>query len=177
MADSYIGEVRIFAGARAPKDWLFCEGQLLPIAGNEALYSLLGTAYGGDGRTNFALPDLRGRVPIGRGQDPGSSNNIRLGTRLGTETVTLTTEQLAEHSHSLNTNTEQDGITANPDGMYINSLNIEAFSSTTDSNYFVNFNDSAVSTEGGGQSHENRMPFMALNYIIATQGIYPVPAE
>lgn len=177
MADSYIGEVRIFAGARPPQYWLFCEGQLLTIAGNEALYSLLGTTYGGDGRTNFALPDLRGRVPIGQGQDPGSSSYIQMGTRLGTEAVALTTEQLAEHSHSLNTNTQHDGTSDSPDGMYINSLNTEAFSSSTDTSRLVNFNQNAVSTVGGGQPHENRMPFMALNYIIATRGEYPMPAE
>ncbi|MDT7526361.1 MULTISPECIES: phage tail protein [Idiomarinaceae] len=177
MADCYIGEVRIFVGMRPPRNWLFCEGQLLPIAGNESLYSLLGTTYGGDGITRFAIPDLRGCVPIGQGQDPSSSNNIHCGTRIGTETVTLSSSQLAEHSHSLNTNTQFDGTTVAPDRMYINSLNIEAFSNTTDPNRLINFNQNAVSTVGGGQPHENRMPYMALHYMIATQGEYPMPTE
>src|SRR5271166_5833783 len=100
MADPFLGEIRIFGGTFAPLGWAFCQGQLLPIAQNTALFSLLGTTYGGDGVSNFALPDLRGRVPMGMGQGPGLSPYVQ-GQMGGAESVTLTTQQMPPHSHSV----------------------------------------------------------------------------
>lgn len=169
--EPFIGEIKLFAGNFAPRGWAFCDGQLLPINQNQALFSILGTIYGGDGRVTFALPDLRGRVSVHPGNGPGLSP-YQLGERGGAENVTLTVQQMPVHSHSLNAN-KQNGDTSDPPGASL------ADTKGSDKDYMksgevdVAMSAQSIGSAGGGQSHENRQPFLAVNYIIALQGIYP----
>ena len=169
MSDPFIGEIRMFAGNFAPRGWAFCDGQLLAVSQNDALFSLLGTIYGGDGRTTFGLPDLRGRIPVHAGTGPGLSLR-RLGEKSGTETVTVTTAQFPAHTHPLQ-GTGQFADTPNP------ATHAPAKSTTADV-YIneapsVNLSSSAVTSTGGSQSHTNLMPFLCISFIIALVGIYP----
>lgn len=168
--DPFLGEIILFAGNFAPRGWAFCDGQLLPISQYSALFSILGTTYGGDGRTTFALPDLRGRVPIHQGRGPGLSD-YRLGAKGGQEHVTLTTNQIPSHSHGVNA-VSATGNDASPQNNYLantTGLDREYSNSTPD----IRMSANMISNTGGGQSHENRQPFLALNYIIALQGVFP----
>jgi len=169
--DCFLGEVRMFAGNFAPRNWAYCDGQLLPISQNTALFSLLGTIYGGDGRTTFALPDFRGRVSMHPGHGPGLSS-YNLGAKGGQETVTLTTSQMPSHSHSVstvtstgraNTDTPVNTIPAQGDNL--------SYTTETSSNTMTSVSNSGLS--GGSQSHENRPPYLTVNYIICTAGTYP----
>ncbi|MBI1224272.1 MAG: phage tail protein [Bacteroidetes bacterium] len=169
--EPFIGEIKLFAGNFAPRGWAFCDGQLLPINQWQALFSILGTIYGGDGRTTFAMPDLRGRVAIHRGTGPGLSD-YNIGEKGGEETVTLTIPQLPIHSHTLNAN-KYNGDTSDTPGSSL------ADSKGSDRDYnksgTVNtqMSSNSIGNTGSGQAHENRQPYLALNYIIAMQGIYP----
>lgn len=168
--DPFIGEVKLFAGSFAPRGWAFCDGQLLSVSQNTALFSIIGTAFGGDGRTTFALPDLRGRVPLGPRHGAGLSNYIE-GQKGGTENVTLTTAQMPNHSHSLNAN-------SNPGTTNVPTNHVLANTAAFDNEYTATSPDTQMSTQaigntGGGQSHENRQPYLAINYIIAIMGTYP----
>ncbi len=175
-----IGEIRMFAGNFNPRSWALCHGQLLPISQNQALFSILGTTYGGDGRTTFALPDLRGRVAISPGNGPGLSD-YRLGQRGGAENVTLNTQQIPSHNHGLtggvkvtvntDTATGTDGGGATLGSAGANIYNGSAPEDGEDLNG-VSSNLAATNT-GGGQSHTNIQPFLAVNYIIALQGVFP----
>ena len=159
-----IGEIRLFAGNFAPRAWAFCWGQLLSIAQNTALFSILGTTYGGNGQTTFALPDLRGRVPVSQGQGPGLSP-YSLGEQGGVETVTLLQQQIPAHTHSQPTTNGQQ-TTNRPN----NALPAQGGVSATESDGSAFHPTTSV---GGNQPHENRSPYLALNYIIALQGIFP----
>jgi len=167
--DPYLGEIRMFAGNFAPRGWAFCEGQLLPISQNTALFSLLGTTYGGDGRTTFALPDLRGRVPIHAAQGPGLSNR-NLGEKGGEETHILTTNEIPSHTHQL----RGDSLVASTD-MPTNSAparnagGIPSYGDTPD----IDMSGAAIQFTGGGQGHNTMQPYLAVNFIIALQGIFP----
>jgi microcystin-dependent protein len=169
MSDPFIGEIRMFAGNFAPRNWAFCDGQLLAISQNDALFSLLGTIYGGDGRTTFGLPGLRGRIPVHADTGPGLTNR-RLGEKSGTETETVTTSQLPAHTHPLQ-GTDQLADTPNP------ATHAPAKSTTAD--VYINeapsenLSPSAVTGTGGSQSHTNLMPFLCVSFIIAIFGIYP----
>lgn len=169
--EPFIGEIKLFAGNFAPRGWAFCDGQLLPINQWQALFSILGTMYGGDGRTTFALPDLRGRVPLHPGTGPGLST-YSVGENGGAEQVALNVNQMPTHTHSLNANTNV-GNNPNPAGASI------ADTKGNDKDYMksgeVNTAMSAqsIGSTGGGQPHENRQPYLAVNYIIALQGIFP----
>jgi len=165
--ECFIGEVRLFAGNFAPRNWALCDGQLLPIAQNTALFSILGTTYGGDGRSTFGLPDLRGRVPIHAGSGPGLSPRT-LGQKGGEEAHVLTTEEMPGHSHTLNAR-NQRGNTNIPSGNVL--ARKKNFYSTKAQNAMLS--NGAISTAGGGQAHNNMPPFQALNYIICLQGIFP----
>lgn len=168
--DPFIGEVILFAGNFAPRGWAFCDGQLLPINQYSALFSILGTTYGGDGRTTFALPDLRGRVPIHEGHGPGLSD-YRLGAKGGQEHVTLTLNQMPSHNHHVNA-VSSAGNDANPQNNFpANTVGFDREYSAA--NPDIQMNGNMISNTGGGQSHENRQPFLALNYIIALQGVFP----
>jgi len=186
--DSFIASMCVFAGNFAPRNYAFAQGQLLPISSNTALFSLVGTLYGGDGRTTFALPDTRGRALIGAGQGPGLSN-YRVGQRGGLETVTLTAAQMPSHNHGATTtvsasataNANSLGNSADPAG------NVWAFKGRTNiysdqapnvtmSAAAISINatgDTAIGNTGGSQGHENRPPFLAMNWIIALQGTFP----
>ena len=169
MSEPFVGEIRMFAGNFAPRGWAFCDGQLLAVSQNDALFSLLGTVYGGDGRTTFGLPDLRGRVPIHAGQGPGLSPR-RLGAKAGSEKETLTVNQLPSHTHPLRATTVS-GTSNNPPG------NLTAESPSVDL-YFEgdpteNTASTSITNTGGSQSHTNLAPFLCVHFIIALVGIYP----
>ena len=169
MSEPFIAEIRIFAGNFAPRNWAFCDGQLLPIAQNTALFSLIGTTYGGDGRTTTALPNLQGRAPMHPGDGPGLSQR-RLGQVGGTETTTLSEAQMPQHTHQMvavpapgNDNLPQGNLPARPVGYnsYAPAANLTALAS------------GAVAAAGGSQPHNNMQPYLAINFIIALQGLYP----
>lgn len=174
MVDNYIGEIRVFAGDFAPVGWHFCDGTQLAISGNEALYSLLGTSYGGDGQASFALPDLRGRLPLGIGQSGQTGSNLAIGQKVGTEFETLTSSQLPTHNHSFVVSTVA-GTSNSPENSAFNVGPQQSFNATAESAQLSQMNSASISNTGANQPHENRMPFTALNYIIATTGIYPTP--
>ncbi len=169
MSEPFVGEIRMFAGDFAPRGWAFCDGQLLAVSQNDALFSLLGTVYGGDGRTTFGLPDLRGRIPIHAGTGPGLSPR-RLGAKFGTEEETLTVNQLPSHTHPLQASTNIADETA-PQGNVLGQLNAAELYFSADAT--VNFSPNAITGTGGTQSHFNLMPFLCVNFIIALFGIYP----
>jgi microcystin-dependent protein len=164
MAEPFLSEIRIMSFNFAPKGWALCNGQLLPINQNQALFSLLGTTYGGNGQTNFALPNLQGDVPIHMG------SNHKLGETAGTTAVTVNIQQLPAHSHTLfATNTAGTG--ANPaNGVLAQALNVYNAPSA-----LVALNPASVTNTGGSQAHNNMMPYLVLNFCIALQGIFPSP--
>jgi microcystin-dependent protein len=181
--EQYIGQIMMFAGNFAPRSWAFCNGQLLAISQNQALFSILGTTYGGDGRTTFGLPDLRGRVPVHPGQAPGTSDNIRLGQKGGNDRHTLSVQELAPHSHdgsplkgTLAVN-EEDGASEDPQGKnfgvasagmpYNSDANDKVMAANT-----VNVAGTTANT-GSGVPFNIRNPYEGVNYIIALQGIFP----
>ena len=167
--EPYLGEIKLMAINFEPRGWALCDGRLLPIAQNQALYSLLNTFYGGDGRTNFALPDLRGRVPVHIGKN-------QVGAKGGSETVTLTVHQLPPHTHNV-------AVLPNA-GNQVGGLNHHIAAAVTRddppqnvnlyavANPNVPLNPDTVNSMGGGSAHNNMQPYLALNYFIATQGIY-----
>ncbi len=170
MSEPFVGEVRMYAGTFAPPGWAFCDGQLLAVTQNDALFSLIGTIYGGDGETTFGLPDLRGRVPIHAGEGPGLSPR-RLGAKGGAENVSLTVNQLPPHDHgpvSANSGTGTSNSPTNklPASSPSTQIWIEDVAST-------NLSSDALANTGGSRSHTNMMPFLCVNYIIAMFGIYP----
>jgi microcystin-dependent protein len=166
----FVGEIKLFAGNFAPKGWALCDGQLLSVAQNDALFSLIGNIYGGDGHSTFGLPDMRGRIPVHSGQGPALSNR-RLGSRGGTETVTLTTEQLPSHAHTLR-GTVQNGNLPNPgENLLATSTILRPFA--VDEPLDGNLATEAINNLGGSQRHANMQPFLCINYIIALVGLYP----
>ncbi len=169
MSEPFIGEIRLFAGLFAPVGWAFCDGSPLAIADNDALFSLIGTTYGGDGQETFNLPDLRGRVPVHQGSGPGLSSYVA-GQTGGVESVALTTSQLPAHTHASTASTAA-GASANPQGNVVaSSPSVTMFIADAPS---LALAPSAVTPAGGSQPHENRMPFIAVNYIISLFGIFP----
>jgi len=164
MAQPYVGEIRIFAGNFAPAGWMFCEGQLLPISENETLFQLIGTTYGGDGQSTFALPDLRGRLPLHQG------NSFILAETGGVEEVTLTVSQIPAHNHPL-LGSATNGTQANPENnLLANSFNITPYINDSTSG---NMNPGAVTPVGGSQPHTNFQPYLCVNFIISLFGIFP----
>ena len=173
-----IGEVRLFGGNFAPRGWAFCEGQLLAISQNQALFSILGTTYGGDGRTTFGLPDLRGRTPIGPGNGPGLSD-YRLGQKGGQETVQLNSNQMPSHTHgaqasfTVGVNAETSN-SAEGAGAVLGEAGANIYNGNAADGALGGVNASVtVGGAGGGQAHENRSPYLACYYIIALQGVFP----
>ena len=176
MSEPFIGEIIMFAGNFNPRGWALCQGQLLSIAQNTALFSILGTTYGGNGQTTFALPDLRGRVPVGQGQGPGLSQYV-LGQQSGTETVTLLSTQMPQHNHLITAN-EGNGSQATPGAGFLASGIVPSSGNASVSNY-RNSSDgttlapTSLSLTGGSQPHSNIQPYLCINFIIALQGIFP----
>ncbi len=172
MSEPFLAEIRIFAGNFAPRGWAFCDGQLLPVSQNTALFSLIGTTYGGDGRTTTALPNLQGRAPMHPGRGPGLTAR-RLGARVGSETVDLTEAQIPSHSHTLRAfrgpgapggPTNQSSLARSAPGT--------AYQQDTTNN-LVDLAAEKLSTSGGGQAHDTMQPYLTLNFIIAITGTYP----
>lgn len=174
MANQFLGEIRMVGFNFPPQGWATCDGQLLSISQNTALFSLLGTQYGGDGQTTFALPDLRGRVPVHQGQGPGLSGYL-IGEQGGTENVTLTQSQMPAHTHTIVVNDNTTGIAASGSGNYLNSKTESGESVTSGSppSAPVTLNSAAVNNSGGSQPHTNRQPYLCINFIIALTGIFP----
>ncbi len=172
MSEPFIAEIRIFAGNFAPRSWAFCDGQLLPVAQNTALFSLIGTTYGGDGRTTTALPNLQGRAPMHPGRGPGLTAR-RLGEKVGVETVTLNEAQIPSHNHTARVSgtPAQPGAPTNTSSFTRSSAGA-AYQTDTTAN-LVDLASETLSTTGGGQVHTNVQPYLTLNYIIALQGLYP----
>lgn len=169
MSEPFVGEIRMFAGNFAPRGWAFCDGQLLAVTQNDALFSLFGTIYGGDGRTTFGLPDLRGRIPIHAGDGPGLSPR-RLGAKAGAETVTVTTNQLPSHTHQAH-GASAIGTDPNPGGTVV-------ASSSVMQPYYVGaatqpMASTSITSVGGSRDHTNIQPFLCVNFIVALFGIYP----
>jgi microcystin-dependent protein len=166
MAQPYVGEIRMFAGNFAPAGWMFCEGQLLPISENETLFNLIGTTYGGDGQSTFALPDLRGRVPVHFG------GGFTLAEAGGAETATLTVQQIPAHSHTLAGSSNfataaspQDAVPAASNVVNVNAYGTDQPASSVSPN--------SVGAAGGSQPHENFQPYVCVNFIISLFGIFP----
>lgn len=168
MSEPFVGEIRMFAGNFAPRGWAFCDGQLLAVSQNDALFSLLGTIYGGDGRTTFGLPDMRGRLPIHAGDGPGLSPR-RLGAKAGAENVTLTVNQMPSHGHPFQ-GTASPATSRDPVGNSPAEAQADAY--VEDLSAFP-LASQAVTATGGSQSHTNMMPYLCVNFIVALVGIYP----
>lgn len=170
MSEPFIAEIRIFAGNFAPRGWAFCNGQLLPISQNTALFSLIGTTYGGDGRTTTALPNLQGCAPMHPGRGPGLTERL-LGQRGGTETETLSEAQMPQHTHNLMAiNAPATTYAPGPANSLARSVGGNAFQSSASN---TDLNADALESAGGGQPHNNMQPFLAMNFIIALTGLYP----
>lgn len=167
MSEPFLAEIRMFAGNFAPRGWALCDGQLLPIAQNTALFSLIGTIYGGDGRTTFALPDLRARAPMHPGNGPGLTPR-RLGQTLGEETVVLNVSQLPSHTHQMNVENNLGDV----DTPTNHSLAPAGYQTDSTSN-LVHMNTAAIADTGGGQGHDNMAPSLGINFIIAVMGLFP----
>lgn len=166
MAQPYVGEIRMFAGNFAPAGWMFCEGQTLPISENETLFQLIGTTYGGDGQTTFALPDLRGRLPIHQG------NGFILAETGGAEDITLTVNQIAAHTHPLLGSTSSGTDNHASGKMLAQSPSVSLYvEAATDGNLASN----AVTPVGGSQPHTNFQPYLCVDFIISLFGIFPSP--
>lgn len=173
MVEPYVGEIRIFAGNFAPRNWSFCDGQILAISQHDQLFSLLGVMYGGDGRTSFGLPDMRGRIPMHAGTGPGLSQRVQ-GARPGVEKVTIAKESMPTHSHVMQCSNSV-ASTKNPVsqvpgnggtvGLY--------YSNVTDATKIADMQDGTLIDVGGTQPHSNLMPALCMYYIISMMGIYP----
>jgi microcystin-dependent protein len=172
MGVPYVGEIRMFAGNFPPNGWAFCWGQLMAISENDTLYNLIGTTYGGDGQTTFGLPDLRGRVPIHQGQGPGITQNYSIGELGGVEEVTLTQQQLPNHTHTLVASSDPGNATTPTGNVLANPLNTFPYFPSTAS---LQLNAQSLTPAGGSQPHTNMMPFLAISFIISLFGIYPSP--
>jgi microcystin-dependent protein len=171
MSEPFLGEIRVLGFQFTPRGWAGCDGQLLSIAQNSALFSLLGTTYGGDGRTTFALPDLRGRTPIHQGQGQGLSP-YSMGQNGGSESHTLTANEMPQHSHALAA-TNAGGNQQSPQGTFIATDaagNTAGFSSSAPT---VAMHPASITATGGSQPHNNLQPYLTVNFCIALQGIFP----
>ncbi len=169
MSDPFIGQITMFAGNFAPRSYAFCDGQLLAVTQNDALFALLGTTYGGDGRTTFGLPDLRGRLPIHAGSGPGLTNR-NLGSKSGVENAGVSANQLPVHTHTYSATTAA-GSQSNPSGQVVaNNASVKLFIEDSPG---VSMAATALTAVGGTASHVNVMPTLCVNFIIALFGIFP----
>jgi len=167
MAQPYVGEIRMFAGNFAPAGWMFCEGQLLPISEYETLFNLIGTTYGGDGQSTFALPDLRGRIPLHQG------NGFTLAETGGAEEITLTVSQIPAHSHPFLASTNNGGSANAQANVLARAVGGTFFYISDPPNN--NMNAGSISSVGGSQPHTNFQPYLCVNFIISLFGIFPSP--
>jgi microcystin-dependent protein len=170
--DPFLGEVRLFGGTFAPLNWALCDGRLLSISTYDALFNLIGTTYGGDGQTNFGVPDLRGRAPVHAGQGTGLSQYV-LGQMGGTESVTLTATQIPAHSHAVVANPVAGTQTTPSNGVFAGGQGVSPWDASPPQ---TQMDTQSVQAAGGSLPHENRQPLVCVTFIIALQGIYPTPA-
>lgn len=174
MSSPFIGEIRMFGGSFAPAGWAMCSGQLMPISQNETLFNLIGTTYGGDGQETFALPNLAGRIPVDAGTNPQTGTTYQIGEMAGTESVTLTTQQIPTHNHAFVCSTDPATSTNPLNNMYAKNGTISLY---TDPNGDP-LNKPLAPNEGpllmgGSQPHENMMPYLCITFIISLFGIFP----
>jgi microcystin-dependent protein len=171
--DPFVAEIRIFGFNFAPKGWAFCNGQILPLSQNTALFSLLGTTYGGDGKSNFALPNMQGNSPMAPGQGPGLSLHD-LGETGGSDTVSLLQSEMPSHPHSMMAvNLPSDQGAPNSARGIARSVNADAYVAGSPAPAFVQMNANMLTPTGGSQPHNNLMPYLTLNFCIALQGVFP----
>jgi microcystin-dependent protein len=173
MSECYIGEIRMFAGNFAPLGWAFCDGSLLSITGNEALFTLLGTTYGGDGINNFALPNLIGRIPLHTGTNPSTGTNFLIGQSSGSETIILTSQELPVHTHVVLANSNTGDSTTPKNNVWGLSDDGKQYVASAPNG---TMNPAAIEPAPKGVNnlpHDNMMPFLTISFIIAKQGIYP----
>ena len=173
MSDPFIGEIRMLPYTYSPRDWAVCDGQLLSISENTALFSIIGTIYGGDGRTTMGVPNLTGRSPMHPGRGPGLSARAE-GQRIGNNSITLTDPNLPIHNHAVS-GIRRAGTTNEPDNTMFpatdKDINIHEY--IRDSSNLASMSSAALTTTGGGRAHENRQPFLVMQFCIALDGIYP----
>lgn len=172
MSEAYLGEIRIFTGNYAPRNWALCNGQILNVSDYQALYSLLGTTYGGNGVSTFALPDMRGRLPMHQGTGPGLTQRP-LGQRTGLETVALTEDQLPAHNHPMQASTSAPDQYDAVGNMLATGGAVNTYVENPPANRIKDFAAQAIGYTGGGEAHENRMPFLCMHFIICIVGSYP----
>lgn len=168
MGSPYVGEIRMFAGNFAPAGWMFCDGSLLPISDYDTLFNLIGTTYGGDGQSTFALPDLRGRVPVHMGTGAGLSTRV-IGEMGGVEMVTLTTQQIPIHSHVPRAVSGNGNQTTPQNGVWAGAATSRYSSNAPN----LPMKTSLVGSSGSSQPHDNLMPYVAISFIISLFGIFP----
>ena len=173
MGQPFIGEIRMFGGNFNPNGWAFCDGQLVPISENDALFTLIGTTYGGDGQETFALPNLQSRVPIHQGNGPDGVS-YQLGQAAGVESVTLTTQQIPAHTHSMLASTDP-GNQASPAGNVPAALSAVSIYQSNISAPTIAMKAQSVTPVGGSQPHDNMQPYLGINYIISLFGVFPQP--
>jgi microcystin-dependent protein len=169
MSEPFLAEIRMVGFNFAPRGWAFCDGQILPINQNQSLYSLLGTTYGGDGRTSFALPDLRGRAPIHVGQSAGGTIHT-LGEKSGEESETLTQAEIPSHDHDVSASADVASLPVPAGNQLADSAPNENWHSPTN---LQAMHSATIANAGGGQGHENMQPWLALHFCIALQGLFP----
>ena len=168
MAQPFVGEIRMFAGNFPPNGWMFCEGATIPIAENDVLFTLIGTTYGGDGQETFQLPDLQGRIPLHQGTAP--EGTYQMGEKAGTESVTLTVQQIPAHTHRLTASGEA-GSTSNA----ANALVATGPTVYRPAPAVAPMAPASITAQGGSQPHDNMQPFLCINYIISLFGLFPSP--
>ena len=171
MSEPFVGEIRLFAGNFPPNGWQFCDGQLMAISESEVLFDLIGTTYGGDGQTTFALPDMRGRLPVHQGSSGAS--NYQMGQSGGVENVTLTPAQMPQHTHAMSASTSAASASHGPSEVLGSSATMNLYGSGTPN---MAMDPNAITQVGGGLPHNNVPPFVALSYIISMFGIFPSQA-
>ncbi len=172
MSDPFVAEIRMFAGNFAPKGWATCDGQLLPISQNTALFSLLGTFYGGDGKSTFGLPNLEGSAPLGQGQGAGLSDYF-IGQVGGSDNITLLTSEMPVHSHALNAHTPDQADLLTPTANSVLAKANPGFGYNTSNAGMTSMSIQALTPAGGNLPHNNMMPFLTVTFIIAQQGVFP----
>ncbi|MEQ9162951.1 MAG: tail fiber protein [Ilumatobacter fluminis] len=171
MSEPFVAEIRMFGGNFAPRGWALCDGQLLAVSQNDALFSLIGNIYGGDGETTFGLPDLRGRLAVHAGSGPGLSPR-QLGAKGGSENVTITSNEMPSHTHPVRASS-QGGMSTSPVGNYPASVPLTARYQNVDAGSAGSVSMETTDSVGGNRSHTNLAPALCVNYIIALFGIYP----
>ncbi|RHW77998.1 phage tail protein [Colwellia sp. RSH04] len=174
MSDPFVGEIRMFAGTFAPRQWAYCDGQELAISQNESLFSLIGTVYGGDGRVSFALPDMRGRLPVHQGTGPGLTNQ-KIGNRYGTQKVTLNHSEVPSHKHTFNVSTDKASASVPTNNVLAaqNDGDMPYITSSSVTTTIQSLTNETIAATGESQGHSNMMPSLCVNFIIALFGTYP----